>query len=166
MRATRVRAIGLCAILIVFASRVRTEDRPGWRGPTGAGISSEKDLPLKWDAKTGEGILWKAPLKGTTGHSCPIVWGERVFITTAAAQSREQEEAKEVPDHHIACYGVADGKLLWRTQVPQGKETMGYAIYAVPTPCTDGRAVYAWFGSAVIAAVDVEGKPSTRRQAM
>jgi len=131
---------------------------PGWRGPTGVGLCEEKGLPLSWDGKTNKGILWKASLKGTTGHSSPIVWGDRLFLTTAAKQTREQEEAKEVPEHHIACYSAPSGKLLWRTQIPQGKQTAGYAIYAVPTPVTDGKAVYAWFGSAVVAAVDFEGK--------
>ena len=130
---------------------------PGWRGPTGVGYADEKDLPLTWDAKTGENVLWKASLDGTTGHSSPIVWGDRVFVTTAAKQTREQEARKEVPEHHLVCYRAADGKLVWRTRIPQGKEPMGYAIYAVPTPVTDGKAVYAWFGSAVIAAVDLSG---------
>ena len=143
---------------LAFPGVGRAGNWPGWRGPTGVGHADERDLPLKWDGKTGEGVLWKAPLKGTTGHSSPIVWGDRVFITTAAKQTREQEARKEVPEHHVVCYRVTDGKLLWRTQIPQGKEPMGYAIYAVPTPVTDGKAVYAWFGSAVIAAVGFDGK--------
>jgi outer membrane protein assembly factor BamB len=122
------------------------------------GYTDQKDLPLTWDGKTGENVLWKISLKGTTGHSSPIVWGDRVFLTTAAKQDRQQEEKKEVPEHHISCYQAADGKLLWSTPIPQGKEPAGYAIYAVPTPVTDGKAVYAWFGSAVIAALDFDGK--------
>ncbi|HUT36787.1 MAG TPA: PQQ-binding-like beta-propeller repeat protein [Planctomycetota bacterium] len=155
-----MRRTSLATLLLValcFADGI-AGNWPGWRGPTGMGTTDEKDLPLKWDGKTGEGILWKAPLKGTTGHSSPIVWGDRVFITTAAKQNREQEEKKEVPEHHLACYQASDGKLLWRTQIPQGKEPAGYAIYAVPTPVTDGKTVYCWFGSAVIAAVDFDGK--------
>ncbi|MBM4040074.1 MAG: hypothetical protein FJ290_16335, partial [Planctomycetes bacterium] len=148
-------AFGFMALL---AGTAFAGNWPGFRGPTGMGTTDEKDLPLKWDGKSGKGILWKAPLKGTTGHSSPIVWDDRVFITTAAKQNREQEEKKEVPEHHLACYQASDGKLLWRTQIPQGKEPMGYAIYAVPTPVTDGKAVYCWFGSAVVAAVDFEGK--------
>lgn len=137
---------------------------PGWRGPTGAGTTDEKDLPLKWNGKTNEGILWKASLKGTTGHSSPIIWNDRVFLTCAAAQTREQEEKKEVPEHYLSCYQAADGKLLWRTTLPQGKEVVGYSIYAVPTPVTDGQAVYCWFGSAVIAAVDFDGKILWRQE--
>lgn len=145
---------------------------PGWRGPTGMGTTDEKDLPLTWDGKTGEGVVWKVALVGTpsdpkaatTGHSSPIVWGGRVFVTTAAKQNREQEENKEVPEHFLLCCQAADGKELWRTQIPQGKEPMGYAIYAVPTPVTDGQAVYAWFGSGVIAAVDFDGKLLWRQE--
>jgi outer membrane protein assembly factor BamB len=122
------------------------------------GYADEKDLPLTWDGKTGENILWKASLEGTTGHSSPIVWGDRVFITTAVKQTREEEERKEVPNHHLACYRTSDGELLWRTRIPPGNEPAGYAIYAVPTPVTDGNVVYAWFGSAVLAAVDFNGR--------
>ena len=131
---------------------------PGWRGPTGVGYTDEKNLPLTWDGKTNENVMWKASLADTTGHSSPIVWGGRVFVTTADKQTREQEENKEVPKHHLACYKTADGKLLWNTLIPPGKEPAGYAIYAVPTPITDGERIYAWFGSAVIAAVGFDGK--------
>ena len=139
-------------------------DWPQWRGPTGVGYTDETDLPLSWDDKTGENVLWKVSLEGTTGHSSPIVWGDRVFITTAVKQTREEEERKEVPDHHLACYRTGDGGLLWKTLIPPGKEPAGYAIYAVPTPVTDGKVVYAWFGSAVIAAVDFNGKMLWRHQ--
>jgi outer membrane protein assembly factor BamB len=131
---------------------------PCWRGPTGSGYTDEKDLPLKWDGKSGEGVVWKAALKNSTGHSCPIVWGDRVFITTADKLTRQQEEAKQIPDHYFACYQANDGKLLWQTRIPHGPFPEGYNIYAVPTPVTDGKAVYCWFGSSVIAAVDFEGK--------
>lgn len=143
--------------VVVFAGGVcAAADWPQWRGPSGMGLTDEKELPLKWDGKSGENIAWKASLKGTTGHSSPIVFGDRVFVTTSDAQTREQE--KEIPDHHIACFKVADGLPVWNTLIPHGKELAGYSIYASPTPATDGKAVYAWFGSAVIAAVDMEGK--------
>ncbi len=58
-------------------------DWPGWRGPTGCGTTDEKDLVLKWDGKTGEGIVWKAGFSDILGHSSPIVWGDRVFITSS-----------------------------------------------------------------------------------
>ena len=66
-------------------------DWPQWRGPTGVGYTDETGLPLSWDGKTGENVLWKASLKGTTGHSSPVVWGDRVFITTAVKQTLAAE---------------------------------------------------------------------------
>ena len=156
---SKVLAMPVWAGVILAASGpCLAGDWPGWRGPTGAGQTDEKDLPLEWDGKTGRNVLWRVSLEGTTGHSSPIVWGDRVFLTTAARQTREEESAKQVPEHHLACYQASDGKLLWRTSIPPGKEPAGYAIYAVPTPATDGKAVHAWFGSAVMAAVDFDGK--------
>lgn len=142
----------------LFATPARAADWPGWRGPTGMGYTEEKNLPLHWDIKTGQNILWKVALPKTTGHSSPIVWGDRVFLTTAAKQTNAEEKDKIIPEHHLCCFQASDGKLLWRAAIAPGKEPMGYAIYAVPTPITDGKAIYCWFGSAVVAAVDFDGK--------
>lgn len=135
----------------------RADDWPGWRGPTGSGTSREQDLVLNWDGKSGAGIAWKAPLAGTSGHSSPIVWGERVFITTSVRQTPEQEQKKEIPDHAFACYQAGDGTRLWQSRVAHGPFPAYMGVYAAPTPVTDGHAVYSWFGSAVVAAVDVAG---------
>ena len=154
------RCLALLAFTVValYGAVAGAGDWPGWRGPGGIGFTEEKGLPLTWDGKSGSNIVWKAALTGTTGHSSPIVWGDRVFVTTAAKQTREEETRKDVPGHHLVCFQVSDGKLLWRTPIAPGKEVAGYSIYASPTPVTDGKAVYAWFGSAVIGAVDFDGK--------
>ena len=153
-------SLAVAGLLVVLdtAHTAKAGDWPGWRGPSGMGYATEKGLPLHWDIKTGQNILWKVALPKTTGHSSPIVWGDRVFLTTAAKQTNAQESAKEIPEHHLCCFQASDGKLLWRTPIQPGKEPMGYAIYAVPTPVTDGKVVYCWFGSAVVAAVDFDGK--------
>lgn len=154
------------ASLLLFSCCCATlaGDWPCWRGSGGQGISEEKDLPLHWDGKTGDGILWKTPLKNLTGHSTPIVWGDRIYITTATLQTADQEKAKQIPEHQIRCYDARDGKERWATTIQPGKMPEGYAIYAVPTPCTDGKAVYAWFGSSVAAAVGMDGKLLWRTQ--
>lgn len=152
------RLIGLGFLLAFAATLARGANWPGWRGPTGSGTTDERDLPLTWDGKTGQNILWKASLKDLTGYSSPIVWRDRVFLTSAAKQTREQETANQIPEHHLRCYSAGDGKELWTTLIPHGPQPAGYAIYAVPTPVTDGSAVYCWFGSAVIACVDFQGK--------
>jgi outer membrane protein assembly factor BamB len=151
------------AVLLIAPGVSRAGDWPGWRGPTGVGYTQEKDLPLTWNGKTKENVLWKAPLEGI-GNSSPIVWGDRLYVTTSAKQSREDEANKVVPEHHVVCLSAAEGKRLWRTAVPQGQHAEGYEIYAVPTPVTDGERVYAWFGSGVIAALDMNGTLVWRKE--
>jgi len=161
-----VRQCSLVA-MILFAADVciQAGDWPGWRGPKGMGIADEDGLPLTWNAKSGENILWKAPLPGTDGkakldhnQSSPIVWRERVFVCMVFWP--EGVAQSEFPEHHVACYAVKDGRQLWGVKVPPGpwklKDLRGG--YSAPTPCTDGERVYALFGSSILAALDFDGK--------
>ncbi len=158
---TARRALLFCLLVLVLPHSGRAGDWPGWRGPTGAGISDEKDLPLTWGGKKEENVLWKATLEGR-GYSSPIVSGDRVFITAAPKQSDQDVKNKVVPEHYVVCYRASDGKQLWRTVVPAGKFADGY--YSIPTPVTDGQRVYAWFGSGILAALDFDGKIVWRRE--
>lgn len=163
-RSIPFRYAAAVAVALAAAATASGDNWPRFRGPTGVGVTSESGLPTTWNGKTGEGVLWKAPLKGTTGHSSPIVWGDRVFVTLSDKQTKAQEEAKEIPDHHVACFRVSDGKELWRTKVAHGKEVTGYNIYATPTPVTDGTTVFAWFASGVLVAVDFDGQLLWRQE--
>ena len=145
-------------LLGLLAIAAQAEDWPQFRGPTGQGISAERDLPLTWNAKTGENIAWRAVLpKNDSGYSSPIVAGDRVFVTCV------QNEPLE---HHVLCFAKADGRLLWDTPVPPGpwilKDLRGG--YCAPTPCSDGQRVFVVFGSAVIAALEFDGKIAWRRE--
>jgi outer membrane protein assembly factor BamB len=179
-RALRRQSQRICFALIallVDPAPARAADWPGWRGPTAQGHTDERDLPLTWDAKTGKNVLWKVLLHGgvknnqemnSPGWSSPIVWGDRVLITTAvwpAGLSRE-ERKKVIPAHHVLCYRAGDGKQLWDTTIPPGKCLVDnhYHGYAVPTPVTDGKLVYALFGSGVLAALDLDGKIAWREE--
>jgi outer membrane protein assembly factor BamB len=143
------------ASLLLAAGRGRAGNWPQWRGPTGVGLSDETDLPLTWGGKTNENVLWKVKLEGR-GYSSPVVWGDNVFVTTTLPQTDQQTKDKATPTHYVTCYQAADGKRRWRTQVPAGPFRVDN--YAVPTPATDGNLVCAWFGSAVLAALDYHGK--------
>ncbi len=172
------RAIHL-ALLLAFPLLVPVAatagDWPGWRGPTGQGHTDEKDLPLTWDGKTGKNVLWKVSLHGgvkqnpemsSPGWSCPIVWRDRILLTTAvwpAGLSREERQ-QVIPAHHVLCYRAADGVPLWDTVIPPGPCRVDnfYHGYAVPTPVTDGKHVFVLFGSAVLAALDLEGQIAWR----
>lgn len=152
-------------LTLAFASPLFAENWPQYRGPTGMGISTEADLPLTWGGKANENVLWKVPLPGTAAkgkpdnnQSSPIVWKDRVFVTTAFwPEGRAQSE---MPEHRVTCYQFSDGKQLWDTPVPPGpwllKDLRGG--YAAPTPCTDGERVYVVFGSSTLAALDLDGK--------
>jgi outer membrane protein assembly factor BamB len=148
-------AAGMLSLL--GANVCLAENWAGWRGPAGMGITEDKNLPLKWDGKTGENVIWKSPLGGI-GNSSPILWGGKVFVTISRKQTNKEQDAKEVPEHWVACFQASDGKELWRTAVAQGHYARGYGIYAVPTPVTDGERIYSWFSSGVFAALDFDGK--------
>lgn len=153
------RLLSLLSVLalLLAASLVYAGNWPGWRGPTGMGYTDEKDLPLHWDGKTKQNLLWKVPLGGI-GNSSPTVWDERVFVTVSKKQTNKEQDAKIIPEHWVACFQASDGKELWRTSVPPGHYPRGYGIYAVPTPVTDGKHVYCWFSSGVMVALDFDGK--------
>jgi len=65
---------------------------PSFRGAQASGVASGQDLPDRWNAATGESILWRAPLPGLA-HSSPVVWGDRVYVTTAVSSDRKRRSA-------------------------------------------------------------------------
>src|ERR1700736_3625607 len=104
-------------------------DWPGWRGPSGNGISTLKNIPVSWSADRN--IAWKTPVEGR-GHSSPVVWGDRIFLTTdlpgeeipgnAAPKHRIRGDAFHHPDAgganrkhtlKVMCFDANNGKQLW-----------------------------------------------------
>lgn len=147
-----------CALVLLTAQSLHAENWPQFRGPTGLGYTAETDLPLTWNAKTGENIKWKTPLaKSDNAYSSPIVWGNKIFLTAVKNNPLE---------HHVLCFQTSDGKLLWNTTVQPGpwllKDLRGG--YGAPTPCADGESVFVVFGSAVVAAIDFNGKLIWRKE--
>lgn len=133
------------------ACTARAENWPGWRGPASSGVSAETGLPVKWSGT--QSVRWKAPLEGV-GVSNPVIWGDRVFLTSADGRNNDQL--------HLHCYHVDDGRLLWKanffgSSLSDGQFAPGGM--AVPTPATDGKHVYALFGTADLFCVDFDGKP-------
>jgi outer membrane protein assembly factor BamB len=124
------------------------ENWPGFRGPTGQGISAEKDLPVRW-GKTN-GVAWKTALPGQ-GWSSPCVWEDRIFLTATGEDGV-----------HCHAMGVdaTKGKILWDVELFEQKPTRKERrnSYSTPTPVTDGKLVYVLFGEGGIAALDFEGK--------
>jgi outer membrane protein assembly factor BamB len=118
-----------------------------WRGPSGQGLVEGNSFPDTWSDT--ENVLWKVKVPGR-GHSSPIVWGDRLFLTTA------YDGARRV----VLCFNRADGKLLWEAAAPEPESVerlFRKNSHATATPVTDGRRVYALFGNAGLLAVDFNG---------
>lgn len=177
----------VCVVsVIALAARCHPADVPSrgvnwpqWRGPDGSGVSPETNLPAEWNDQ--KNIEWKTPLPGR-GHSSPIVWGGRIFLTTSiegpevpgAAPVKHQIEGKEFlhPDSvggnrrhtlKVLCVDAAAGKILWERTAYEGAvydNRHKKNTFASPTPATDGRLVYAFFGSEGLYAYDFSGKPA------
>ncbi len=133
---------------LVFQGNLRSENWPEFRGPGRQGLSVETKLPLKWSEK--ENIQWKKEIPGES-WSTPIVWGNRVFLTTATDQGQSCR---------IICLESKTGSVLWNKeifrQLPRKKEQRN--SYATPTPVTDGQRVYACFGDGSFAALGFDGE--------
>jgi len=163
---TKIVIHNVIALSLFFPVLLTAEDWPGYRGSTGMGvIQEETKLPLRWDAKTGENILWKVPLPfgdGNPDHNqgSPIVAKGRVFVTNCVWAANADRKATQ-PEHHITCYRLTDGKQLWDCIVTPGPWTISdlRGGYASPTPASDGKHVYAAFGSSILHALTLDGKP-------
>lgn len=120
---------------------------PRWRGPSGQGYVPPGTYTDTWSAKTS---AWKVAVPGR-GNSSPIVWGDRIFLTTAYGNGAKLS---------MLAYARADGKKLWEAAIPQGGAEYAHYKngYASATPATDGQLVYASFGSHGLYAFDFNGK--------
>ncbi len=179
--------VGIClaaAGLAVFTEKTRAANWPQWRGPDGSGISSEKNLPSEWSPT--KNIKWKTAIDGRA-HSSPIVWGNRVFLTTAVegpvvpgakAVKHTVEGGKEFlhPDSvgadrkhsfKVIALDRESGKILWQSTAWEGTpydNRHRKSSYAASTPATDGKLVYAFFGTEGLYAYDFKGKLAWKAQ--
>jgi hypothetical protein len=133
------KCLGGLVVVLLTTGPALAADWPQFRGPTGLGYTEEENLPLVWGGPTDTNVLWKSPLSGQ-GHASPIVWGDRVFVSTARWPENVTEREKVIPEHHVTCYQVTDGRRLWDTQVPPGPwlrtdfRSGPGGGYAAPTP--------------------------------
>jgi len=120
-----------------------------WRGPSGQGLASGGGYPDTWSAT--QNVAWKVPVPGG-GNSSPIVWGDRIFLTTAYDNGRRLS---------IVAFRRSDGQKQWEAFAPEGKTPYGNHYkngFASATAATDGQRVYASFGARGLLAVDMSGK--------
>lgn len=140
------------AIALTWTTTSFAENWPGWRGPRGDGTSGDVNLPIKWDAATDQNIAWKVEIP-YGGHSSPIVWGNRIFVTGA-------DEAKS--RRMLMSFDRRKGTLLWEIDVEDAPLEKKHKLnsWASGTPVTDGNLVYVTFleeKEMLVAAYDFEG---------
>jgi outer membrane protein assembly factor BamB len=134
---------------------------PSFRGPGATGVADGQFPPLTWDAATGANIRWKTPIPGL-GHSCPVVWQDQLYVTTAVAadgksvlrtgQYGDVDSVNEPSEHSWRLYAIdkRSGKIIWERTACQGVPKVKRhtkASHANPTPATDGTHVVVSFGS-------------------
>jgi outer membrane protein assembly factor BamB len=174
-----MRRTVVLSLIVLSASNLAAENWPQWRGPGGQGISRETRLPPVWTPQ--QHIAWKAEVPGR-GHSAPVVWNDRVFITTAiegepapGAKAVEHVDSGKPflhPDsvgadrahtYKVLAYDGRTGQLLWEQTAWQGvpfDNRHRKSSFASPSVATDGTLVFAYFGSEGVFAYDVNGKPA------
>ena len=161
-----------------ITAKAKPGNWPQWRGPDGSGISNEKNLPSEWSPT--KNIKWKVPIDGRA-HSSPIVWGNRIFLTTAVegsvvpgakAVNHTGDDGKPFlhPDSvgadkkhtfKVICIDRDSGKIVWQSTAWEGTpydNRHRKSSYAASTPATDGKLVYAFFGTEGLYAYDFKGK--------
>jgi len=153
----------IIAILLLSATLFAADDDwPRWRGPNDDGVA-RGDVPTQFSAT--EHVAWKAHIPGR-GHSSPIIWGDRIFLTTAIPTGATDEYAPAIRKEHkfvLMCLDRNTGKVLWervaKTAAPAEAHQIPYGSYASNTPVTDGKRVYAFWESRGIFVYDLDGNP-------
>jgi len=132
---------------------ISNDNYPTFRGAGGNGITSKKNIPVNWDGKSGNNILWKTSIP-LAGFNSPIIWGDKIFVTGASTTKRE-----------VYALDRNTGKILWTVPVEnipgepsQVPKIIAETGYAAPTAATDGIGVYAIFANGDIIGLDMNGK--------
>jgi outer membrane protein assembly factor BamB len=152
-----------CLLLYALPLLAADDDWPDFRGPNRDGVA-RGDVPLEFGG--AKNVAWKTRIPGR-GHSSPIVWGNRIFLTTAIPTGvAEADEYKpNLKKEHkllVMCLDRNTGKVLWqhspKTFTPPDGYQVPYGSYASNIPTTDGKRLYVYSGSRGIFVYDLEGK--------
>jgi outer membrane protein assembly factor BamB len=133
--------------LAIAATYADEPNWPRWRGSLQNGHTNEQSLPVKWSA---DDVAWKAKLPGS-GQSSPVIWGDRIFLTSALEQGKERL---------VLGIDRKTGKILWQQSAWKGEPEPVHNMngWASATCVTDGKTVVAFFGRGGIHAYTVEGE--------
>jgi len=154
----RTRSMWCWACLVVFVALCGSAGGQEWtrfRGPDGTGIGKGESIPVSF---TEADYLWKVELSGP-GHSSPVLWGDRIFLTCTHDARKERE---------VVCLDARSGKTLWSTNMPFAPYRHNRLnSFAASTPAVDAERVYInWIsgGTFVALALDHAGHKLWRRE--
>ena len=143
------KCVWMILFLALFAGSAQAENWPRFRGPNGQGISEAATIPVKWSEQD---YNWRIELPGV-GHSSPVVWGDRIFVTCA-----DGKRMRGI----LLCVSAADGRELWRKEYGLEKVAMNSLNnYASSTPALDAEHVYLFWpgaGETMLAALTHDGR--------
>jgi len=143
---------------------------PSFRGAHASGVSDGHALPTAWNVETGENVRWRTPIPGLA-HSSPVVWGYRLFVTTAVKDAEADlkvglygdigsVEDDSVHRFDVMCLSTKTGAVEWTRTAWEGVPAVKRhpkGSHAASSPATDGRHVVAFFGSEGLYCYDMEG---------
>jgi len=169
-RLSWIWCLGLLGLVCESSARGQ-QNWPAFRGSDARGVADEARLPDRWSAT--QNVAWKVDVPGR-GWSSPIVWGNRIYLTTCIDSGAPPEarkglyfggEQKKAPQREhlwqVVCLDLQTGATVWTRTVHQGVPQTPLHVkntYASETPVTDGKFVYAYFGNLGVYCLDLEGK--------
>lgn len=167
-----LRVVVLGVFSFALSDTASAQNWPQFRGPGASGIAEGKPVPEKFNAETGENLLWKTPIPGLA-HASPVVWGDRIFVTTAVSSIEKPyfrhglfgdvDSDTDLSKHtwKVYCLDKKSGKILWEQVATEGiPKTKRHikSTFNSSSPVTDGRFVVAFFGSEGLFCYDLNGK--------
>jgi outer membrane protein assembly factor BamB len=158
--------------LCIIGSVAAAQNWPQFRGPGASGVTESGETPVTWDAQKSANVRWKTPIAGL-GHSSPVAWGKKIFVTTAVSTSPKPETryglygdvapVKDDPKHIWKVYALDSqtGRILWERVAAEGVPKVKRhpkSTHADSTPATDGKRLVVLFGSEGLYCFDLNGK--------
>jgi outer membrane protein assembly factor BamB len=159
------------SLLLMMSSLSAGQNWPSFRGPSASGVVEGYKAPREWGVKPSKNILWRTPIPGL-GHSSPVIWEDRVFVTTAIPNQGESNlkvgmygdvesvTGEDLFGWYLYCIDRNSGAIRWNRQACAGKPKIKRhpkSSHANATPCTDGKCVVAFFGSEGLYCYDMDG---------
>jgi outer membrane protein assembly factor BamB len=176
-----MKGAAICSLLLFsLTSSIHGQNWPSFRGPEGSGVAAGAQPPVEWDIRAEKNIAWKTAVPGLA-HSGPIVWGERIYITTAMPLEAIDvelvpgdysvggvEAAKDMVRHAWKLYALdrRTGRIEWERTLSEGVPRVKRhrkASHASATPATNGRYIVALLGSEGLFCTDMDGRLRWRR---